>query len=33
MNLFGYRRNILDFNFIYIGIGIKNGSSYGNMFL
>ncbi|AQS11472.1 cysteine-rich secretory protein family protein [Clostridium saccharobutylicum] len=32
MNSPGHRRNILDPNFTHIGIGIKNGSSYGNMF-
>lgn len=32
MNSPGHRKNILDPNFTHIGIGIKNGGPYGNMF-
>jgi uncharacterized YkwD family protein len=32
MNSSGHRKNILDPDFTHIGIGIKKGGSYGNMF-
>lgn len=32
MNSPGHRKNILDPNFTHIGIGIKSGGPYGNMF-
>lgn len=32
MNSPGHRKNILNPNYTHIGLGIKNGGSYGNMF-
>jgi uncharacterized protein YkwD len=32
MNSPGHRKNILNTDFTHIGIGIRNGGPYGNMF-